>query len=231
MKIVKTTPVVNETVPDSTESQRDDLASNETGTSQEIPSLDLLSVRKSLADLIRELPTLVPPAVPVTRKAVESSPARVPLSAAFVEDVTVPDGQVFPPGAEFVKCWRLLNDSGREWPESTDLVFLAGDSLSVATVNSGSTSTNTVVHVGKTAPGQTSDVWTGELKAPETPGRYVGYWRLRAEGELFGNSLWIELVIFSISYFHATLTWNAGSMSLKQTREARLMSRWLPRRS
>jgi len=227
---VKTASAANETATESLR-QRDDLSSNETGTSPGIPSLELLSVHKSLADLVRELPTLVPP-VSVTKEAVEISPARVPLSAAFVEDVTVPDGQVFPPGAEFVKCWTLLNDSGREWPESTELIFLAGDSLSIpATADSGSTSTDLAVHVGKTAPGQTVDVWTGELKAPETPGRYVGYWRLRANGELFGNSLWIELVFFHLLYFHATLTLNAGSMSLKQTREALQMSRWLPRRS
>ena len=220
---VNTISAANETVLDSTEScrQKDNLPINETGTSQGIP----LSVHKSLADLVRELPTLVPSPV-----SVEISPARVPLSAAFVEDVTVPDGQVFPPGAEFVKCWKLLNDSGCEWPESTELIFLAGDSLSIpATANSGSSSTDMAVHVGKTAPGQIVDLWTGELKAPETPGRYVGYWRLRADGELFGNSLWIELVVSHLSYFHATLTLNTGSMSLKQTREVLLMNRWPPR--
>lgn len=30
------------------------------------------------------------------------------------------------------------------------------------------------------------------LQAPDKPGRYVGYWRMKADGELFGNSLWIE---------------------------------------
>jgi next-to-BRCA1 protein 1 len=147
------------------------------------PSAELFTVRESLASLIRELPTLVPP----PSEAKVAAP-RVSLSAAFVEDATVPDGQVFPPGAEFVKCWRLINDSGCEWPESTELVFLAGDSLSA----SAPVENEIVVPVGKNGPGETINVWTGELKAPEIPGRYVGYWRLRADGELFGNSLWVE---------------------------------------
>jgi len=163
--------------PDSEDSQKDDTK----------PSVEPFTLRESLASLIRELPTLVPPPVSPSAEAKICVP-RISLSAAFVEDVTVPDGQVFPPGAEFVKCWRLINDSGCEWPEITELIFLAGDSLSAASAGN-----EIAVPVGKTGPGETVDVWTGELKAPEVPGRYVGYWRLRADEELFGNSLWVDI--------------------------------------
>ncbi|KAF9486564.1 hypothetical protein BDN70DRAFT_870152 [Pholiota conissans] len=142
----------------------------------------------SLLDLM--VPQMAPEGV--------AEPTRVPLSAAFIEDVTVPDGQVFPPGAEFVKCWRLLNDSGRDWPESTELVFVAGESLSAQT------STAMTVELGRVAAGKEIDVWTGELKAPDAPGRYVGYWRLRADGELFGNSLWIEINVMEADIHHSS---------------------------
>lgn len=141
-------------------------------------------LRESLASLMREL---VPPPISPSTEVKNSGP-RMELSAAFVDDVTVPDGQVFPPGAEFVKCWRLINDSGCDWPESTELVFIAGDPLST----SASTDNGATISVGKISPGELTDVWTWELKAPEVAGRYVGYWRLRANGELFGNSLWVE---------------------------------------
>jgi len=145
------------------------------------------STRLTLADLISELPSLVPTKTKSTPEPEEQSvEVPVSLNAAFIEDVTVPDGQVFPPGAEFVKCWRLLNDSGRDWPESTELVFVAGEPLSIERAQS------MAVELGKVSAGAEIDVWTGELKAPDVPGRYVGYWRLRADGELFGNSLWIE---------------------------------------
>lgn len=87
------------------------------------------------------------------------SEPRLPLTATFIEDVTVPDGQVFPPGAEFVKCWRLLNDSGRDWPETTELVFVAGESLSA-----GQDAASLSVELGKVAAGAEVDAWTGELK-------------------------------------------------------------------
>jgi len=120
------------------------------------------------------------------------------LSAAFIEDVTVPDGQVFPPGAEFVKCWRLLNDGGRDWPESTEVVFLAGESLSTQSASPLS------IELGKVCAGAEIDVWTGELKAPDAPGRYVGYWRLKADGEVFGNSLWIEINVVEADSHHSS---------------------------
>lgn len=116
------------------------------------------------------------------------------LSATFVADITVPDGQIFPPGAEFVKCWRVLNDGGSDWPETTELVFVAGDALVIDKQSQIST-------VGSVKAGAEVDLWTGELKAPDAAGRYVGYWRLRDEkGNLFGNSIWIEQVAFYIYY-------------------------------
>lgn len=78
------------------------------------------------------------------------------LSAKFIHDVTVSDGQVFPPGAEFVKCWRIRNDGGDAWPETTELVHVAGETLGV--LNEGA------VHVGAVKGGMEVELWTGELK-------------------------------------------------------------------
>ena len=120
---------------------------------------------------------------------------RSALSATFVEDVTVQDGQILPPGAEFVKIWKVFNDSGREWPANTELVWVAGESF--ANNKSGSDKKQDkeelVAAVGTVLPGEEVDVWSCELKAPEVPGRFVGYWRLRADGEVFGCHLWIEV--------------------------------------
>jgi len=78
------------------------------------------------------------------------------LSAKFIEDLTVSDGQVFPPGAEFVKCWRMENDCGDEWPEGTELVYIAGETLGVQR--------DGAVHVGAVKRGMEVEIWTGELK-------------------------------------------------------------------
>ena len=108
---------------------------------------------RELTELIHQLPSLVPSKTPSLEKL---SGAREALSAKFVEDVTVSDGQTFPPGAEFVKCWRLLNAGDRNWPENTELVFVAGDPLSDSALPP--------VLVGEVAAGAEFDVWTGELK-------------------------------------------------------------------
>lgn len=108
-----------------------------------------------------------------------------PLRASFVADNNIPDGQIFPPGAEFVKSWRMRNDGPGSWPADTELVFVAGDRLMI--------DTSERFKVGAVPPGEEVDVWTGEMKAPDVPGKYISYWRLcDGKGRRFGHSIWIE---------------------------------------
>ncbi|KAK7007044.1 hypothetical protein R3P38DRAFT_3034986 [Favolaschia claudopus] len=138
-------------------------------------------------------PAIIPPAAPSLAPAAVPVPIPVPapilgLRATFVNDVTLPDGQIFPPGAEFMKCWKMANSGSVEWPVNTELVHVAGERL--AREFNGPAS----VLVGTVQVGEEVDLWTGELKAPETPGRYVSYWRLRdGQGKLFGDSIWIDI--------------------------------------
>ncbi|KAF9015670.1 hypothetical protein BDQ17DRAFT_1418717 [Cyathus striatus] len=115
------------------------------------------------------------------------------FNAAFVSDVTVSDGQVFPPGAEFVKCWRMANSGEEDWDEGTELVFVGGSALG---------SDKAAVKVGTVKAGTETDVSTGELKAPDTPGKYVGYWRLRdGNGRLFGDGIWVEIEVVEVGQY------------------------------
>ena len=115
---------------------------------------------RSLEELVQQLPSLVPSKFPSLDKLGHGA-----LSAKFVEDVTVSEGQTFPPGAEFVKCWRLLNNGERDWPENTELVFLAGDPLSDSALPPAL--------VGHVAAGAEFDVWTGELKVCLTDNLFI----------------------------------------------------------
>jgi len=111
---------------------------------------------------------------------------QVTLRAAYVADNNIPDGQVFPPGAEFVKSWKMLNDGSRDWPETTQLMWAAGDKLTE----------QAVVRVGRVASGEEADIWTGEMKAPDAPGKYVSYFRLNdGHGNQFGQSLWADITV------------------------------------
>ena len=108
-----------------------------------------------------------------------------PLRASFVADNNIPDGQIFPPGAEFVKSWRMRNDGPGSWPDETELVFVAGDKLVIDKTER--------FKVGSVSPGEEVDVWTGEMKAPDIPGKYITYWRLSDHsGRRFGHSIWVE---------------------------------------
>ncbi|KAG2345200.1 hypothetical protein BDR05DRAFT_998350 [Suillus weaverae] len=112
------------------------------------------------------------------------------LSCAFVSDTTVPDGQIFPPGAEFVKSWRMLNNGEKPWPEMTEIHFVAGESFAPEADSS------MVFKVGRVDPGEALDVWTGDLKAPDAPGRYVSYWKLTdGAGQRFGANIWIDVTV------------------------------------
>ena len=107
----------------------------------------------------------------------------IALSAAFVEDMNVADGTTFPPGAEFIKCWKMINNGRHDWPAETILVFVGGHRLAAFENPPKS------YDVGKAAVSQAVDVWAGDLKAPEEPGVYDSFWRLRngETGEFFGH--------------------------------------------
>ncbi|KAJ3851824.1 hypothetical protein EV368DRAFT_42270 [Lentinula lateritia] len=112
------------------------------------------------------------------------------LNAEFVADRNIVDGQVVAPGAEFLKAWVMRNGGSRPWPEGTELVFVAGESFA---------KDNTTIQpqsVGVVQPNEQIELWTEELKAPENPGRYVAYYRLRdGEGNLFGHSIWLDITV------------------------------------
>ncbi|KAG2120598.1 uncharacterized protein F5147DRAFT_662586 [Suillus discolor] len=141
------------------------------------------SLPDNVTDVIDEQATTTP--------SLEQQQAGItPFSCAFVSDTTVPSGQIFPPGAEFVKSWRMLNDGDKAWPETTQIHFVAGESFSPGADSS------LIVKVGRVDPGEALDVWTGDLKAPDAPGRYVSYWKLTdGTGEMFGPSVWIDVTV------------------------------------
>ncbi|KAI9445054.1 hypothetical protein H4582DRAFT_2181459 [Lactarius indigo] len=140
---------------------------------------------------------------PVDKK--KSLEEDAPLRASFITDNNIPDGQIFPPGAEFVKSWRMRNDGPGSWPAETELVFVAGDKLVIDKTER--------FKVGSVSPGEEVDVWTGEMKAPDIPGKYISYWRLcDNKGRRFGHSIWADICVVEQS--KASTSDDEGSTSL-----------------
>eukprot|EP01027_Heterolobosea_sp_BB2_P004515 GEZU01006916.1.p1 GENE.GEZU01006916.1~~GEZU01006916.1.p1 ORF type:complete len:446 (+),score=165.10 GEZU01006916.1:205-1542(+) len=112
----------------------------------------------------------------------------------FVKHVSIEDGTEMAPGTPFVKTWRFRNEGDKPWPQHTELVFVGkqGDRMS------GPESV-VVPGEGEVQPGQEVDV-SVSLVAPQEPGRYIGYWRLRTpDGKKFGQRVWVQIQVISSS--------------------------------
>ena len=98
--------------------------------------------------------------------------------AAFISDVTIPDGTILAAGTPFTKTWRLQNVGTCTWTTSYRLVFAGGDYMG-ATASAFNLPSSV-------APGATIDL-SVNLTAPITSGNFIGYWKLRnAYGTNFG---------------------------------------------
>lgn len=97
--------------------------------------------------------------------------------AAFIDDITYPDGSVVARGSDFTKIWRIKNIGTCTWNSSYDLVYVGGDRFGAPSA---------VALPGTVSPGQTVDL-SVDLTAPSKSGNYIGYWKLRnGSGVLFG---------------------------------------------
>lgn len=115
--------------------------------------------------------TLVPPLVTVT-------PCD---AAAFVTDVTYPDGSNIGRGQTFTKIWRIKNVGTCSWTTAYDLVFVSGERFGAP---------NAVALPAGVGPGQTVDV-SIQFTAPNQDGRYRGHWKLRNASDIqfgFGST-------------------------------------------
>lgn len=99
---------------------------------------------------------------------------------------TIPDGSQFQPGTAFTKTWRFLNNGSTTWTRGYELVHI-GEALMGGA--------SPVVVPVDVPPNQVVDL-SVDLTAPNAPGTYRGYWRLRSpQGEFFGDRVWVEIVV------------------------------------
>ena len=108
-----------------------------------------------------------------------NTPVPIPCdSAAFVGDVSIPDGTLFASNQRFTKTWRLKNTGSCTWTREYGIAFVDGSSMGAAAV---------VNLPNSVAPDQTVDL-SLDLTAPVQPGTYRGNWKLRnASGGVFGT--------------------------------------------
>jgi hypothetical protein len=104
--------------------------------------------------------------------------------AAFVDDVTVPDGERIAAGTVFTKTWLLRNEGEKAWPANTTLRLVGGEAMQASAVDAV---------VPRAAPGEIVQV-SVDLVAPDSPGRYVSYYRVSNAGVFWGHRMWVEIM-------------------------------------
>jgi hypothetical protein len=127
------------------------------------------------------------PVIIVVTETPTATPTGCILDAAFVADVTVPDGAVFEPGARIDKIWRIRNSGSCPWESGSTWVFVSGDQMGAAPSQA----------VPTTAAGANVDIGV-TMYAPSTPGTYTGYWRMKSpSGQVFGQTSSVRIVVSS----------------------------------
>jgi len=146
--------------------------------------------------VVTATPTLVPatptvtwtPVIIVVTETPTPTPTGCTLDAAFVSDVTVPDGAVFEPGALIDKAWRIHNSGSCPWESGYTWVFVSGDQMGAP--------------ASKAVPATTAgaDVEIRVIMyAPSTPGTYTGYWQMKSSaGQVFGQTCSVKIVVPSL---------------------------------
>ncbi|MFL7867230.1 MAG: NBR1-Ig-like domain-containing protein [Anaerolineales bacterium] len=188
------------------------LSSNPTSTPDTFATIQAM-VTQTVAAQTQYAPTqtpLPPTAIP-TSTPIPATNTPLPTATAvtycdwvsFVKDVTVPDGTAFEPGDIFTKTWRLKNRGTCTWTPDYMLVYTSGSQMG---------GTTAVRLPGYVAPGQTVDV-SVTLTAPNTAGKFVGYWMLRnPSGTLFGygdkanQAFYVEIKVKASDLPHGTVT-------------------------
>ena len=130
--------------------------------------------------------------------------------ADFVTDVTVPDGTVMDPGETFTKTWRLKNAGNCSWATSYAVVFSDGDSMGGNATQALTTTVN---------PGQTVDI-SINLKAPATPGSYIGNWKLRNTAGVTFATFYVEIKVggsgtFAVTGVNMSVSGGCGNFMIK----------------
>lgn len=102
------------------------------------------------------------------------------------------DGKTILLGTEFEKSWEFINTGTCDWDEGYSFAFIQEFSTGPKFGNGK----DYVIPKGGaiTKPGQTR-VFTVTLKAPNTPGEYIWYYKIKDDaGQYFGSLVWVKIV-------------------------------------
>ncbi len=122
------------------------------------------------------------------RVADPQPPSASTPDAAFVSDITVPDGTILSPNQQFVKTWRVRNTGSTTWDANYKLAYVSGNQL-------GGPSSVTMPQT--VTPGQEVNI-NVTMMAPSATGNYRSDWRLKdSQNREFGDPVWAKISVGS----------------------------------
>jgi hypothetical protein len=108
-------------------------------------------------------------------------------NAVYVADVTIPDGTILKPGADFKKTWSIQNSGTCAWTEGYVFAFASGDEMDGYDLP--------IAKNQSVAPGQIVEM-TINMTAHIAEGTYIGYWRMKdPQGNFFGSTLYYKIKV------------------------------------
>jgi hypothetical protein len=117
-------------------------------------------------------------------------------NAAYVSDVTIPDGTSLAVGSTFTKTWTIKNTGTCKWTSTYKLKYASGSQMNGTTTSIGSS----------VAPGGSINV-SVTMTVPSTTGTYTGYWRMVNDSStFFGGYVTVNIVASSLPTGTATTT-------------------------
>lgn len=149
--------------------------------------------------------TLAPPTATATQAATSLTPqtsatitlAPNPNKMEFIGDVTIPDGQIIPSGAKFIKTWKVKNTGTTTWTSNFKIRHWAGGQYGAAAS----------ILLGKEVkPNEEAEI-SIEFTAPLNNGEYYSMWILSDQDEAnFGVPFYVKFVVGVQSSPTPTLT-------------------------
>ncbi|XP_068229862.1 uncharacterized protein [Palaemon carinicauda] len=112
--------------------------------------------------------------------------------ALYLRDMTYPDGSVVPPGKDFVKTWRVVNNGVMTWNEKTTLCKWTQVRFRGSPAGWKLKPSMKRVVCPPLDPGQEGDISIA-FTAPSEPGWYATHWRFCQRGRVFGNQMWCAI--------------------------------------
>ncbi|CAB4069848.1 Uncharacterized protein C6orf106 homolog,Uncharacterized protein C6orf106 [Lepeophtheirus salmonis] len=106
-------------------------------------------------------------------------------SMAFLQDITIGEGESVPPATPFVKTWKVTNDGPEPWPVGCSLRFTSGTRFSEILS----------LPVEPLQPFETVHL-SIRMLSPELPGIYESKWRMSTpHGLYFGDPIFVIISV------------------------------------